>query len=238
MKKVAVIIPTYNEKANIEPLFQELEKVNSKIKAKYEFNVIFVDDNSPDGTAGRIKKQESGIKIHLLEREGKLGLGTAYIHGFKYAIKHNFDFIAQMDADLSHDPQVLPEMFSKLEQNEFVIGSRYIKGGSLPKWSLIRKAVSYLGNLYARLFLGFNINDYTGGFNGYRREVLQAIDLDKVKSNGYAFQIEMKYRTKKAGFTFTEIPISFRDRTEGSSKFSKGIFIEALARVVKLRILL
>lgn len=237
MKKVGVVIPTYNEKENIPELFKELGKVSFALRNRYELHIIFVDDGSPDGT-GKLIKQNIGkrdFEIHLIERQGKLGLGSAYTRGFKEAITKNTDFIIQMDADLSHDPKVIPEMVKNLEKYNFIIGSRYIKGGKLPKWTLMRKFISWGGNFYSRLILGFSIHDYTGGFNGYNKKVLETINLDAIKSNGYSYQIELKFRAKSKGFIFKEIPIHFHDRTYGESKFSKDIFFEALLNNIRMR---
>ncbi|MBD3280365.1 glycosyltransferase [Candidatus Dojkabacteria bacterium] len=239
MKKTTVVIPTYNEKENIEPLLAAIEEVNrGELNSLTELTVLFVDDSSPDGTQDEIKKHQDkqSYKVQILSRTEKNGLGRAYIAGFKKAIEDGADYIIQMDGDLSHEPKVLPSMVNALEENDFVIGSRYIKGGQLPKWSLMRKLISKGGNLYSRIILGFGIHDYTGGFNGYKRKVLESLKLDDIKSNGYSFQIEMKYRAKKARFKFTEVPIHFQDRTYGSSKFSRGIFFEALVNTLKLRL--
>lgn len=238
MKQIAIVIPTYNEKANIANLLRNIETVSEKILDHYALSVIFVDDNSPDGTAEEIERQRPDLpfEVYLIKRKGKLGLGTAYIAGFKKAIKLEMDNIFQMDADLSHDPEVIPEMCQALETHDFVIGARYIKGGKLPKWSLVRKLVSHGGNLYTRILLGLGIHDWTGGFNGYRRETLEGINLDAVKSNGYSFQIEMKYKAKKNGAKFMEVPIEFHERNAGKSKFSKKIFVEAFLNAVKLRL--
>jgi len=237
MEKVTIIIPTYNEKNNIRPLLERIKEVEKKVGAKYELSVLFVDDNSPDGTAHEIKKLKHDFEFdtQILERAGKLGLGTAYIDGFKKAMAAGALYLIQMDADLSHDPLVVGQMLENLEIHDFVIGSRYIKGGQLPKWTLLRKLVSWGGNFYARLILGFNIRDYTGGFNAYNKKVLESINLDEIKGNGYAFQIELKYKAKKKGFSFVEIPIHFHDRTQGKSKFSKNIFVEAFLNTLKLK---
>lgn len=237
MQKVVVVVPTYNEKNNIGPLLKKVEEVYVQLEKDYELGVLFVDDNSPDGTAGVIKEAQGkfDFDIQILEREGKLGLGSAYTDGFKKAIEAGADFIIQMDADLSHDPQVVREMLKKLKEFDFVIGSRYIKGGRLPKWTFLRKLISWGGNFYARFILGFDIHDYTGGFNAYKAEVLCTIDLNQIKGNGYAFQIEMKYKAKRQEFSFTEVPIEFHDRTEGKSKFSKNIFFEAMINTLRLK---
>ena len=215
MAKTTLVIPTYNEKDNIEPLLASISEV-------YENGL-------------KNKKSKYEFAIEILSRKEKNGLGRAYIAGFKKAIEDGADYIIQMDADLSHEPVVLPSMVKALEENDFVIGSRYIKGGQLPKWSLARKMISKGGNLYSRIILGFGIHDYTGGFNGFRKETLDALNLEEIKSNGYSFQIEMKYRAKKMGFKFIEVPIHFQDREHGVSKFSRGIFIEALINTLKLR---
>lgn len=250
MKNVKIIIPTYNEKSNIAPLLKSITKIYTDIQNDYNLELIFVDDNSPDKTADEIlqQKKEGSYKfsIHLIQRQGKLGLGTAYIRGFKEGLKRDGDILIQMDADLSHDPEAVPAMLNSLKGGnntesdsknipDFIIGSRYIKGGKLPKWSISRKLISRGGNLYTRIILGFRVHDWTGGFNGYTKEVLQKIELDKVKSNGYSFQIEMKYKAIKKGFRPGEIPIEFHDRTSGQSKFSKKIFIEAFINAIKLR---
>ncbi len=238
MKKFSIVIPTYNEKLNIPILFNKLNEVEASVHNKYEMWVIFVDDNSPDGTAELIETtaDKLNFNIRIVKRKAKLGLGTAYIAGFKLAIKLGMDFVIQMDADLSHDPHTVPLMVQTLETKDFVIGSRYIKGGKLPKWSIVRKLVSTCGNLYSRIILGFDIHDYTGGFNGYRTTVLKKLNFDEIKSNGYSFQIEMKYRLKRKGCTFGEIPIQFFDRLEGKSKFSKNIFFEAFFNTLRLKL--
>lgn len=238
MKKTTLVIPTYNEKENIKPLLDSIELENKRnLKILTRLSVIFVDDTSPDGTQTEIKRLEGNYSfdINILSREVKDGLGRAYIAGFKRAIEDGADYIVQMDADLSHEPSALTPMIKALQNYDFVIGSRYIKGGELPKWSWSRKMISKGGNLYSRIILGFNIHDYTGGFNTYRKKVLQAIKLNEIESNGYSFQIEMKYRSKSAGFRFTEVPIRFRDRTYGKSKFTGNIFFEALINTLKLR---
>ncbi|KKQ34973.1 MAG: Glycosyl transferase family 2 [candidate division WS6 bacterium GW2011_GWA2_37_6] len=239
MQKVTIVIPTYNEKKNINNLLNRIAELNASIRKNYHLEIIFVDDSSPDGTVDEINrlKNKQNYSVHIVQREGKLGLGTAYIRGFKEALENDSDIIIEMDADLSHDPLAISRILEKIEQEniDFVIGSRYTKGGKLPKWSPSRKAISWSGNLYARLILGFQIHDWTGGFNAYKKEVLQKIDLDNIKSNGYAFQIEMKYKAKKAGFRPGEVPIEFHDRVEGKSKFSKKIFFEAIVNTLKLK---
>lgn len=238
MKTTFVVIPTYNEKENLPALFNKLDKTQEKLGSDNSLNILFVDDNSPDGTAMFIKDEQGkrSFGIHLIERPEKQGLGTAYIDGFKHALSLEADYIIQMDADLSHDPLVIPEMIHLLENHDVVIGSRYIKNAAIPNWSIFRKFISAGGNIYTRIVLGTKIHDYTGGFNAYRKEALENIDLDKIRSNGYSFQIEMKYRAKQKGYDIVETPIHFYDRTHGKSKFSRSIFFEAFINTLKLRI--
>lgn len=203
------------------------------------FDLLIVDDGSPDGTAQIVKnlQHEFGTKLHLLERKGKLGLGTAYIAGFKYAIQHQFDYIFEMDCDFSHNPDDLVNLYHACanEGADLSIGSRYVKGGKVVNWPIDRILMSYFASLYVRMILWINIHDTTAGFKCYRRKVLETIDLDGIKFIGYAFQIEMKYKVKKAGFKIKEVPIIFTDRTAGESKMSKGIFKEAILGVIQMR---
>lgn len=238
MKTVFIIIPTYNEKDNLTSLLNKLDQAKKFLPSNTALNVLFVDDNSPDGTAQVIEQEKNKrtFGIHILQRFKKQGLGTAYIAGFKYALALGADYIVQMDADLSHDPSVIPEMLNKLKDFDFVIGSRYIPEASIPNWSFFRKLISVGGNLYTRILLGFDIHDYTGGLNAYRGEVLKNIDLNSIESNGYSFQIEIKYRVKQKGYKYTEIPIQFYDRASGKSKFSRKIFIEAFLNTLRLRL--
>jgi dolichol-phosphate mannosyltransferase len=203
------------------------------------FELLIVDDGSPDGTAQIVQnlQNEFGKKLHLLERKGKLGLGTAYIAGFKYAIKHKFDYIFEMDCDFSHNPDDLVNLFNACAKDgaDLSIGSRYVKGGKVVNWPIDRILMSYFASLYVRIVLWINIHDTTAGFKCYKRNVLETINLDAIKFIGYAFQIEMKYKVKKAGFKIKEVPITFTDRTAGESKMSKGIFKEAILGVIQMR---
>lgn len=226
---VYIVIPTYNEADNIPGLFEALFSLDLN-----QIHVLVVDDNSPDGTgeiAEALKDSYPG-KISVMHREGKQGLGTAYIAGFNKAIQEGADVIVQMDADFSHNPQKIPVLVDKLETWDMALGSRYVKGGSLDEgWAIWRKGLSYFGNLYARVILGMQIRDLTGGFRAWRKETLLGIPLERVKSQGYAFQVEMAYITQRKGFSITEVPIYFADREKGDSKMSWSIQIEAALRV-------
>lgn len=228
-----VIIPTYNERENIERMVRKV------FSLPVAFELLIVDDGSPDGTAQIVQnlQNEFGKKLHLLERKGKLGLGTAYIAGFKYAIQHKFDYIFEMDCDFSHNPDDLVNLFNACAKDgaDLSIGSRYVKGGKVVNWPIDRILMSYFASLYVRLVLWINIHDTTAGFKCYKRNVLETINLDAIKFIGYAFQIEMKYKVKKAGFKIKEVPITFTDRTAGESKMSKGIFKEAILGVIQMR---
>ena len=228
-----VIIPTYNEKENIERMVRKVFSLS------VPFDLLIVDDGSPDGTAQIVKQlqKEFGSKLHLIERKGKLGLGTAYIAGFKYAIQHQFDFVFEMDCDFSHNPDDLINLYNACakEGADLSIGSRYVKGGKVINWPVDRILMSYFASLYVRMILWINIHDTTAGFKCYKRKVLEMIDLDAIKFIGYAFQIEMKYKVKKAGFKIKEVPITFTDRTAGESKMSKGIFKEAILGVIQMK---
>lgn len=230
-EKAVVIIPTYNENDNIASLLSEIWHEIPQI------HILVIDDNSLDGTAKTVKSIQSkhSHHLHLIQRSGKLGLGTAYVLGFQWAIDHHYDAIISMDADFSHNPSTLPVILQELATNPFVIGSRYVEGGGTENWSLLRKAISKFGSFYARNILGMKTRDLTGGFNGMRREVLQKIDITKLKCEGYAFQIELKYRTFKAGFSIKETPILFSERRAGQSKMSFAIMLEAMIRVWGLR---
>ena len=231
--KNLIIIPTYNEVDNIEKIIIEIKKELSQ----FEYSILIIDDNSIDGTKDVINKiLNENNNVYLIEREGKLGLASAYIQGFKYGIENGFDAMIQMDADFSHNPKYLPEMFEKLNNNDVVIGSRNIKGGSVVGWSFLRNFISKGGSLYSKLILNCPINDLTGGFNGWRKESLLKIDLDKIISKGYSFQIEMKYKAHKNKLNIVEFPIVFEDRKFGESKMSKDIFIEAMLNVIKIRL--
>ena len=229
MNKTYIVIPTYNEKENLPILVDELFGLNIS-----DLTILIVDDNSPDGTgkiAEELKENFSG-KISVIHREGKLGLGTAYIAGFKYCLEQGADYIVQMDADFSHNPKKVTELLKRLEEADIAIGSRYISGGSLDEnWSIFRKGLSAFGNLYTKAILRMPISDATGGFRAFQRNTLAGIPLDRVKSQGYAFQIEMAYLSYLYGFTFSEVPIYFANRSRGDSKMSLKIQIEAALRV-------
>ena len=233
MAEHLIIIPTYNERENLATLLAAIDRVDPVA------HILIVDDNSPDRThevvEDLMQSSYSG-RLFLLKRAGKMGLGTAYIDGFRWALARKYDYIFEMDADFSHDPHYLPEFLSAIETCDVVLGSRYVKGGGVKNWGLLRKIISRGGGIYARTILGLPLHDLTGGFKCFRREVLQAIDLDEVKSNGYSFQIEMTYRAKLKGFRIVETPIVFEDRTAGKSKMSSKIFLEAVLMVWKLRI--
>jgi len=229
-----VIIPTYNEKENIERI---LRKVFSLEKA---FHVLIIDDNSPDGTALIVKDLMNDFpgRLFILERNGKLGLGTAYITGFKWSLEHNYNFIFEMDADFSHDPNDLVRLYEACsgQSADLAIGSRYISGINVINWPLKRVLMSYMASVYVRKVTGMDIMDTTAGFKCYRRKVLETIDLDKVKMKGYGFQIEMKFKTWKYGFKIIEVPIIFTERQEGNSKMSGGIFGEAFKGVIRMKL--
>jgi len=230
--KALVIIPTYNERENLEKIVSEVLRQDSRL------HVLIVDDNSPDGT-GQIadKLAQSNGKILVLHRQKKAGLGQAYVAGFKFALQKDFDCIFEMDADFSHDPKYLPDFLKSIEKADLVLGSRYISGVNVVNWPMSRLLLSYFANIYARWVTGLPVKDSTGGFKCYRRIVLEKIDLDKIKSEGYSFQIETSYRAWKKGFKLREIPIVFVDRQQGESKMSKKIVREAIWMVWKLRLL-
>ncbi|MFZ4412890.1 MAG: polyprenol monophosphomannose synthase [Bacteroidales bacterium] len=229
-----VIIPTYNEKENIERI---LRKVFS---LQQSFDVLIVEDNSPDGTAIIVKKlmQEFPERLFIEERKGKLGLGTAYIHGFKWALEKKYNYIFEMDADFSHNPEDLMRLYDACanQGGDVAIGSRYIKGVNVVNWPMGRVLMSYFASIYVRFITRMKIMDTTAGFKCYRSEVLKAINLDKIKFMGYAFQIEMKFTAWKLGFNVVEVPIIFTDRTEGTSKMSKSIFKEAFIGVLSMKL--
>ncbi|UCF64345.1 MAG: polyprenol monophosphomannose synthase [bacterium] len=230
--KSLVIIPTYNERNNVPKVLDEILKLSVK-----DLDVLIIDDNSPDGTAEVVKKySQKHPGILLKERQGKLGLGTAYIAGFEYAIEHKYDYIFEMDADLSHDPKVIPEFLKKIQDADLVIGSRYLTGVNVINWPLMRLFISVMASKYTRIITGLPLHDCTSGFKCFRREVLEKIPLEDVSSSGYSFQIEMNFKAWKRGFKIREIPIIFYDRTEGSSKMSKKIIVEAIFMVWKLKI--
>jgi dolichol-phosphate mannosyltransferase len=232
MKKSLVIIPTYNEIENIEKM------VRTVFALARPFELLIVDDGSPDGTANKVKElqKEYPNQLHIEERKGKLGLGTAYIHGFKWAIAKDYDFIFEMDCDFSHNPADLIRLLEACEANaDVAVGSRYCKGGRVSNWPLGRILMSYFASVYVRLILWIPVKDTTAGFKCYRKKVLQTIDLDSIEFMGYAFQIEMKYTAYKKGFKIVEVPILFTDRVLGVSKMSTKIFKEAVWGVIAMR---
>ena len=233
MNKGLVIIPTYNEKENIENIIRTVFTLNTP------FDILVVEDNSPDGTATIVKRlmAEFPARLNILERKGKQGLGTAYITGFKWALQRKYDYIFEMDADFSHNPADLERLFASLhvDKADVAIGSRYITGVNVVNWPMGRVLMSYYASAYVRLITGMDIRDTTAGFVGWTRKVLETIDLDKIKFVGYAFQIEMKFTAIKLGFKVVEIPIIFTDRTLGESKMNNSIFREAVFGVISLR---
>jgi dolichol-phosphate mannosyltransferase len=230
-EKVLVIIPTYNEIENIEKMIRQISAFDRPI------DILVVDDNSPDGTGHHVKNLMKDFKnLHLLEREGKLGLGTAYVTGFKYALKNNYDYIFEMDADFSHDPKEIPNFLKAIENQDLVIGSRYITGINVVNWPLRRLFLSYFANRYTSIVTGLPLRDATGGYKCFRRIVLETINLDNIRSGGYSFQIEVNLKAWKKGFRIKEIPIIFIDRAVGKSKMSKAIIREAVWMVWKLKI--
>ena len=228
--KILVIIPTFNELENLPKLLPEVLSKDDGI------NVLIVDDNSPDGTASYIEnEQKNNERIHLIKRSSKQGLGTAYIAGFKFALQRDYEVVFEMDADFSHDPNEIPRFLKEIENADVVLGSRYKNGVNVINWPMRRLLLSWFANIYTRVITGMPLHDATGGFKCFRRKVLESIDLNRVKSNGYAFQIEMNFKTWKKGFRINEIPIIFVDRVKGSSKMSKKIVREAVFMVWKLR---
>ena len=230
-----VIIPTYNEIENIRAIIRAVTSLEKPL------DVLIIDDGSPDGTADAVKElmqTELQGRLHLIERKGKLGLGTAYICGFKWAIEHGYDYIFEMDADFSHNPNDLPRLYAACHDEGFdvSVGSRYITGVNVVNWPIGRVLMSYYASAYVRTILGISLRDTTAGFVCYRREVLETIDLDKIRFKGYAFQIEMKYSAIRLGFKIKEVPVIFVNRELGTSKMSGGIFSEALFGVIRLRL--
>ena len=230
-ERALVIVPTYNERENIARLIETVLSQDPRLE------VLVVDDGSPDGTAAIVQGIiASNPKVHILERPRKMGLGTAYLAGFRWALENGYDLVFEMDADFSHDPAHLPEFLRAAQAADLVLGSRYREGKvTVVNWPIARLLLSYFANVYARAVTGLPVWDATGGFKCFRRQVLEAIDLSKVRSNGYAFQIEMSYRAWKRGFRIVEIPIVFVDRTEGQSKMSRAIMREAIWMVWRLR---
>lgn len=229
--KSLVIFPTYNEKDNIPEIVKAVfEQVPQGV------DILVVDDNSPDGTAQVVKKMaENDPRVNLLLREKKQGLGRAYIAGFEWGMNRKYDILIEMDADFSHRPIDLVKILQTMQGHDFAVGSRYVAGGGTRNWGLIRKIISRGGSLYARFILGFPMNDWTGGFNAWKRSVLEAIGLQQIQSNGYSFQIELKYKAQKLGFKGIEVPIQFEERRVGQSKMSLQIVLEAFYKVWMIR---
>ncbi len=233
MERNLIIIPTYNEIENIRSI------ITAVLDQDPSFHILVVDDGSPDGTANEVRSMQESLsdRLFMLEREGKLGLGTAYIAGFKYGLKEGFDYIYEMDADFSHPVSALKKMYAlcRTSNVDVVVGSRYVKGGDISNWSMDRLVLSYGASLYVRLLTGMGVKDPTAGFVCYKREVLDSMDLDSIRFIGYAFQIEMKYYAKKLGFNIAELPITFIDRELGTSKMNISIFKEAVLGVISMR---
>ena len=229
MKRL-IIIPTYNERENVVKMIRRV------MDDALSFDLLIVDDGSPDGTASLVREEQQRYpeRLHMIERSGKLGLGTAYIAGFKYALEHGYDRIFEMDCDFSHNPDDLARLDTMLNERDVAIGSRYSKGVNVVNWSMGRLLMSYFASKYVRIVTRMPVCDATAGFVGYRREVLDAIDFDRLQMNGYGFQIEMKYSAWRLGYTIGEVSIIFIDRVEGTSKMSSGIFGEAFFGVLKL----
>jgi dolichol-phosphate mannosyltransferase len=233
MSKNVVIVPTYKESENIERLIRKVFSLSR------EFDLLIIDDNSPDGTASIVKELQNEYpgKLHLLERPGKLGLGTAYIYGFTWCLEHPYNYIFEMDADFSHNPEDLVKLLEACENGaDMAIGSRYKSGVNVVNWPMGRVLMSYFASKYVRFITRMKINDTTAGFKCYSRKVLEKIDLDKIHFKGYAFQIEMKFTAWKSGFIIEEVPIIFTDRKAGQSKMSGGIFSEAVLGVISLKL--
>ena len=234
MSDSIIIIPTYNEKENIEKIIRAIFNLEKA------FHILVIDDGSPDGTASIVKRlmaDEFNDRLFIIEREGKQGLGTAYIAGFKWSLQHNYEYIFEMDADFSHNPDDLTRLYAACHDDgyDMSIGSRYVTGVNVVNWPIGRVLMSYFASKYVRLILGIGIHDTTAGFVCYRNEVLSTIDLDSIRFKGYAFQIEMKYTAYKHGFKIKEVPVVFVNRVEGTSKMSGGIFSEAMFGVIRLR---
>ncbi len=231
LENAVVIIPTYNEIANIEKMLETLQRLHPAL------NVLIIDDGSPDGTAAVIKSfQKKKENLFLLERSGKLGLGTAYIKGFRWALEKGFEAVITMDCDFSHDPEAIPEFIAKIGLYDLAIGSRYIGGIRIMNWPMQRLLLSYFASIYAKLITGIPFSDSTGGFNCYSRKALLSLNLDKVFSIGYAFQIELKFKVWSQGLRCVEVPITFWERTVGKSKMSRKIVVEAVVNVFRLRL--
>ena len=234
MSDSLIIIPTYNEKENIEKIIRKIFSLEKS------FHILIVDDGSPDGTGNIVKdlQTEFAEKLHIEERIGKLGLGTAYIHGFKWALKRDYQFIFEMDADFSHDPNDLIRLYNAnaIEGGELAIGSRYVSGVNIVNWPMMRLLMSFFASKYVKFITRMPIHDSTAGFKCYKRIVLETINFNKIQFVGYAFQIEMKFKAWKYGFKVVEVPVIFTDRTEGESKMSGGIFFEAVIGVIQMKL--
>lgn len=233
--KHLIVIPTYNEARNIEDVVNCVFRHTKNLE---NLHILVVDDSSPDGTpeiVNRLKHEYYPETLHQLIRPGKSGLGSAYVAGFQWGIQRKYNNFVEMDADFSHNPRYLPAMLTALEKYHVAVGSRYVAGGAIKGWGIYRKVLSRFGSLYAKAVLGVPVNDLTGGFNAWRREVLEAIGLNTILSEGYAFQIELKFKAFQKGFYIGEIPIVFEDRVQGKSKLSKRIVLEAIFRVWQFR---
>ncbi|MBU1164527.1 polyprenol monophosphomannose synthase [Patescibacteria group bacterium] len=229
--KIYIIIPTYNEKNNIGTIIDEIFNLHID-----NLNILVVDDNSPDGTGQLVDDLKSKYSnLHILHRQGKMGLGTAYVAGFKHALKAGADLIFEMDADFSHKPEYIPQFLEKIKSCDLVLGSRYTRGGKIINWNLMRRLISRFGNIYAQVILFLPIKDLTGGFKCYKRQVLESIDINELSSVGYNFQIETTYRAYQKGFKIKELPITFTERQIGTSKFEFKIIIESFLKVLFLR---
>ncbi len=231
IEKSLICMPTYNEAENLRSI---VEAIHEEVP---DTHILVIDDDSPDGT-GEIADEMAAAddRIHVLHRTEKAGLGPAYLAGFDWALERDYDAILEMDADFSHQPKYLPEMISQLEDDDVVVGSRYVEGGGTEDWGMLRKIISRGGGIYARTILGFGVQDPTAGFVAWRREVLEGLDLRNVSASGYVFQIEMKYRAHKAGYSICEIPITFPDRVAGESKMTADIALEAVTKVWAIRL--
>jgi dolichol-phosphate mannosyltransferase len=228
--KALIVMPTYNERENMTPIVEEILRYAPQV------DILIVDDNSPDGTGDIAESlRERFPNVSVMHRTGKLGLGTAYIAGFRYALEHDYEFVLEMDADFSHDPRYLPDILAEAEHADLVIGSRYVQGGGTPNWSPLRRFISGGGNIFARTVLGLSVKDATAGYRCYRTSMLSALDLGSITSQGYAFQVEMTYRVLQRGFRVSEVPILFVDRRVGKSKMSRKIFIEGFVFVLRAR---
>jgi dolichol-phosphate mannosyltransferase len=231
MPRATIVVPTFNEKENIERLVRAL------LEAGPDIHVLVVDDNSPDGTAAAVEAIASkNARVRLLRRPGKMGLGSAYIAGFKDALDHGAEFVIQMDADFSHDPHYIPDLLRAAEANDLVVGSRYVNGVNVVNWPIERLLLSYFANLYSRIITGLPVHDVTSGFKCFRRKVLETVNLDEIISDGYCFQIEMTFRSWRRGFRIAEMPIVFVERRSGTSKMSRHIIWEAIWKVWWFRI--